>query len=169
LPGAAEQTNRQFEQIWQLYPWIWISYYVLVLSGQGLMVMSRRDKTAVYNVDAGALEYLVARILADKGFQVTQNGGLIVFQKMTDAVISSSGAVEVDSFAALRHATLHWHVEDQRLRRALDEEVGARLPDAMAAENPSVTWLLGLSGAIFVFVFVGALLIIVAGLMPRGI
>jgi len=167
LPGATDQSNRQFDQIWQLYPWVWVSYYALVLCGQALMVLSRRDKTAVYNVDAAALENLVAQILTEKGFQTSQDGSIVMFEKIPSTPFGQSGAVDVESFPALRHATLHWHASDERLRRAVDTEISARLGDAMTVENPSATWLLGLSGSIFVFVFVGAFYFILAGLMPR--
>jgi hypothetical protein len=168
LPGAADKTNRQFEQIWELYPWVWVSYYILVLCGQSLMVISRRDKTSVYNVDADALANLVARIIAEKGYQISQDGGLIVFEKAADPFVSEAGVVDVESFPALRHATLSWQVGDPRLRRTVDAEVNARLTDAMTGENPSVSWLLGISGVIFLLVFVGALYFIFAGLRPRG-
>jgi hypothetical protein len=145
------------------------------------MVLSRRDKTAVYNVDAAALESLVARILTEKGFQTSQDGGIVMFERAPNTAIAEigtiekapnkafaeAGVVDVESFPALRHATLHWHASDERLRRAVDAEISARLADAMTAENPSATWLLGLSGSIFVFVFVGAFYFILVGLMPR--
>jgi hypothetical protein len=189
LPGAADKTSRQFDEIWALYPWIWVSYYVLVLCGQALMVISRRDKTSVYNVDAAALANVVGRVLADNGFRTSQDRGIIVFEKAIDPPVSSTGivdhdayplkappiaadktaetgAVDIDSFPPLRHATLHWHADD-RVRRTIEADVDARLLDAVTAENPSVTWLLGASGAIFAFVIVGAIFFILVGLKPR--
>ena len=35
------------------------------------------------------------------------------------APFGESGAVDVESFPALRHATLHWHASDERLRRTV--------------------------------------------------
>ncbi len=173
LPGAAERTDRQFDQIWDLYPWIWITYYALVVCGQALMIVSRRNKTSVYNVDAAALEAIVARVFADKGFRTSLGDGLIVFEKAAegngpDNVFSGTGAVDVEVFPSQRHATLHWHLHNSRLRRAIENEVNARLIDAVTAENPSASWLLGASGLIFGFVFLGALFIILTGMRWRG-
>ncbi len=173
LPGVAEQTDRQFEQIWTLYPWIWGLYYVLVICGQILMIVGRRSKTVVYNVDSAALETLVARVFADKGFRTSLGDGLIIFDKAPEGngpenVFAGSGAVDLEAVPSHRHATLHWHVPNPRLRRAIENEIDQRLADAATADNPTATWLLGASGLIFGFVFLGAVFIIMSGMRFRG-
>lgn len=170
LPGSADLPNRQFNQVWELYPFIWISYYLLVLCGQILMIISRRDKTVIYNVDVSALEQLVGRVLGEKGYRVSLGNGLIVFEKPRtendSGRASERGAVDIESFSSMRHATLHWHTHDYRLRLAVEHDVAIELPDAATTENPSVSWLLGVSGMIFGFVILGAVFLILAKLMP---
>lgn len=171
LPGSADQPNRQFSQVWSLYPWIWVGYYFLVLSGQLLMILSRRDKTVVYNVDAAALERLVGQTLGERGYRISLGNGLIIFEKSPAAdgnpqKAEPTGAVDVEVFAPMRHATMHWHTHDHRLRHAVDNDVQRRLEEAATSENPSVSWLLGISGMIFGFVILGSVFLILAKILP---
>jgi len=168
IPGSADQPNRQFNQVWTLYPWIWVSYYALVIGGQGLMIFSRRDKTIVYNVDAKALEQLVGQVLAEKGYRISAGHGLLVFDATEPGIATAqrAGAVDIEPFAPLRHAVMHWHTQDRRLRQAVDREVNERLADASTSENASASWLLSLSGAIFGLVILGAVFLILSKIFP---
>jgi hypothetical protein len=190
IPGAGEVLDRQFEHIWATYPWIWITYYFLVVCGQGLMILSRRNTTSVYNVDAAALEALVTRLLGERGYATSVGNGLIVFTKMNGQPVSDvaqsfasrplamsaaappaesvseRGAVDVESFHSLRHATLRWHNASPNLRRAIELDLAGKLSEAALDQNPATSWLLGTSGMIFGFVILGAVMLILAKLIP---
>lgn len=173
LPGGGDQADRHFEQIWEMYPWVWIAYYVLVVAGQLLMIVSRRDKTVVYNVDADALRDLIVRTFEDKGFRTSLSDELILFERISSGdggqvSAADRGAVDLESFPGFRHATLHWHTANNRLRRTIENEVNSRLLEALTDRNPAATWLLGVSGLIFGFVFLGAVYIILLGMRGRG-
>lgn len=173
VPGTSDQPQRRFEEIWTLYPFVWITYYLLVLAGQAMMILGRVNKTSVYNVDAAALERLVVDCLRQRGYEVSASGGLIFFE--TPATVGTeivagvseepprrlpTGAVELEAFNSLRHVTLHWFVKDLRLRTQLEGDLERRLGEASAAENPATTWLLGVSSMLFGLVILGALFII---------
>lgn len=171
--------DRQMANIWELFPWVWISYYLLVIAGQALMAYGRRHKTLVYNVSGSALEELVHQVLVEKGYRTSNRDGLIFFDKgppetavleagqpaPPPAASPTAGAVDVESFPSLRHATLHWHI-DERTRQSLDNEITARLEAAATPDNPSVSWLLGISAIVFGFVLLGATYLILATLLP---
>lgn len=163
LLAAPSEGNRRFEQIWSLYPWLWGGYYVLVVAGQALMILSRRDKTVVYNVDFPALQHLVADALAQQGCRVSNRGAVIVFESADRP--GTTGAVDVEAFAPLRNATLHWHTHDLALRRAVEHAISARLDDAATETNPSVAWLLSISGILFGLVIIGAVMMIAVKLL----
>ena len=160
LPGANSMTNRRFGQIWTYYPWIWGAYYLLVLVSQASMVLSRRNKTSVYNTDAELLERLLLDCLQSRGFETSSAGGMVFFKSTpntADASMASiTGAVEFERFTALRHVTLQWFVKEPSVRAEIEAEMDRRLEEATAIDNPAATWLLGVSGMLFGFVMLGA-------------
>jgi hypothetical protein len=166
LPGSANLTNRRFAQIWSYYPYIWGTYYLLVLVGQASMVMSRRNKTSVYNADSAALERLVLDCLGQRGFETSASGGMVFFKGVPATAIVAegqppptavTGAVEFERFAALRHVTLHWFVKEPWVRKELEVDIERRIEEASVVDNPSAVWLLTISGILFGFVILGSL------------
>jgi hypothetical protein len=170
VPGTSDQPHRRFEDIWTLYPFVWVTYYLLVLAGQAMMIVGRVKKTSVYNVDGPALERLLVDCLRQRGFEVSASGGLIFFETRATSVVdvvgdaptarAPTGAVELEFFSALRHATLHWFVKDSRLRGQIEDDLERRLPEAATEQNPAATWLLGISGMLFGLVILGSFFVI---------
>jgi hypothetical protein len=171
LPGTQGDSERRFEEIWTVYPIVWGAYYLLVLIGQAAMILSRRNKTSIYNVDAVGLERLVIDCFRKRGFEIASSGNLLVFKPGTSAEITAldapapsekprraTGAVELDRFDPLRHMTLQWFVDDRSIRNRIETDLEARLDEAIAPENPAATWLMGLSVMLFSFVILGALI-----------
>jgi hypothetical protein len=170
LPGTDGDSERRFEDIWTYYPVIWGAYYLLVLIGQAAMILSRRNKTSIYNVDATNLERLVVDCFRKRGFEIAASGNLLVFKPGTSVEITTldapapiekprraTGAVELDRFDALRHMTLQWFLDDRSIRSRIETDLEARLDEAIAPENPAASWLMALSGMLFGLVILGAL------------
>ena len=178
LPGTQGDSERRFEEIWTYYPLVWGAYYLLVLIGQAAMILSRRNKTSIYNVDALGLERLLVDCFRRRGFEIAASGNLFVFKPGTSVEITAheappaaepprrtTGAVELDRFDPLRHVTLQWFVDDRAVRNQIEIDLQARMDEAIAAENPAATWLMGLSGMLFGLVILGAFFSI---LLTRG-
>ena len=179
IPGAQGDTERRFEEIWTYYPLVWGAYYVLVLIGQAAMILSRRNKTSIYNVDAVGLERLVIDCFRKRGFEIASSGNLLVFKPGTSIEITAlgapsaaaepprraTGAVELDRFDPLRHVTMQWFVDDSFIRSQIEADLQPRLDEATTPENPAATWFMGLSGMMFGLVILGALFSI---LLTRG-
>lgn len=169
VPGA-NAGPRRFDEIWTVYPLVWIAYYAFVVAGQGMMIYGRRNKTAVYNADGDALERLMLDCLRERGYDTADSGGLVFFETESGEASESghrrvpTGAIELEPFAPFRHVTLHWFVKDERIRRELESDLARRLPEALPADNPTATWLLGISGFLFGCVFLGSLYIILLSL-----
>jgi hypothetical protein len=172
IPGTQGDSERRFEEIWTYYPFVWGAYYVLVLIGQAAMILSRRNKSSIYNVDAVRFEQLVLDCFRRRGFEIASSGNLFVFKPGTSVDISAlgappapiaeplhraTGAVEIDRFDPLRHVTLQWFVDDKAIRNKVETDLQARLDEATTPENPAATWFMGLSGMLFGLVILGAL------------
>jgi hypothetical protein len=179
LPGTQGDSERRFEEIWTYYPLVWGAYYVLVLVGQAAMILSRRNKTSIYNVDAAALERLVVDCFRRRGYEIAASGNLLVFKHGTSVEITAldapptpakprvaTGAVELDRFDPLRHVTLQWFVDDRAVRNRIEADLQPRLDEATTPENPAASWFMGLSGMMFGLVILGALF---SMLVTRGL
>ena len=150
LPGADGESNRRFIEIWTYYPYVWAAYYLLVIVGQTSMVLSRSNKTSIYNVDAVGLERLLADCFRRRGYEVSEAGGTLLIRSG-----ESTGAVEIDRFLALRHVTLQWFLSDAELRGRIEADLENRLDEASTPDNPIASWLMGVSGTLFGLVIVG--------------
>jgi hypothetical protein len=178
LPGAQGDAERHFMEIWDYYPHVWIAYYVLVVAGAVAMILSRRNKTSIYNVDSAALERLVVDCFRRRGFEIAASGNLLVFKSGASVEIAaletplaparprgSTGAVELDRFDPFRHVTLQWFVDDRSVRNRIEADLQPRLDEAITRENPAATWFMALSGMMFGLVILGALF---SMLLTRG-
>jgi hypothetical protein len=172
IPGTQGDAERRFEEIWDYYFYVWIAYYVLVVVGQVAMILSRRNKASIYNVDAVLLEPLVLDCFRRRGYEIAASGNLLVFKPGTSVEITAlgappastaapprraSGAVEIDRFDPLRHVTLQWFVDDKFIRDQIETDLQTRLDEAATPENPAATWFMGISGMLFGLVILGAL------------
>ena len=170
VPGA-DSSGRNFADVWTLYPWIWTAYYVCVLVGQALMIVSRRNKTSVYNCDGAGIENLLIACIEHRDFGITSTElGVFIFEPKAQGPPSlgfPGGAVQIEHFTATRHATLHWFVKQESTRRILEADLNVRLDEAIAETNPTASWLLGASGFLFAIVFLGAALSILTSIVPH--
>ena len=188
------ETPRSFEAIWREWWLIWAGYYGLLLAGAGLLLWTRRHTTVIYNVNVDVLAQVFGMALQRLGFDFAQNPQrqfLIAPAKSlspgdaetgittqpgspTHGVAAEPGtslpvysaAVEIDTFAAMCHATLHWFETAPRVRREIEDELRKNLAAARPLDNPASIWQLGVSLLLFGAMFLGVLFCILT-LLPR--
>ncbi len=170
----------------------WAFYYVLVLGGGLLLAWLRRGKTVVYNVAPEELERALERALARMGLTFTRSGSRLVIgvapqaepaEDLLSAVSaaplngpvnparapSSAGeaAVDVEPFAAMWNATLHWRSDTGDLRGPVEMQLARELREVPSYDNPVGTWLLGVSGFLFALVFMIVMALVLGAFFPR--
>ncbi len=166
--------------------WNWgirIGYSTLLALVITLMLVVRRHKTAVYNVDTDRFGERLTIALANLGLDsINRSGRLIIapaeaFSTVAAEAITADPA-RVASTKTLRAAgrpalrrtdrgrvshLLPCHAALGKLRAPLRREIERELPrtlaDAVAVDNPAAGWFLGFSGLIFGTVIMFALLV----------
>ncbi len=169
----------------------WILYYVLVIGGGLLLAWLRSGKTVVYNVAPEELERALERSLARLGLGVTRTGrrlliGYVAQAEPVEGLLSAVSAaplngpvnptrttsslgeavVDVEPFAALWNATLHWRSDTGALRRAVEMQLARELRERPSYDNPVGTWLLGVSGFLFALVFMIVMALVLGAFFP---
>jgi hypothetical protein len=157
-----------------LQTWSWaiaLGYYVVLVSGAGLMLAVRRHKTAIYNVDTERFAERLGTTLAELGLDYCKQPGRLVIapiesfsQVPTEAIATEPvhlaktlkappggpryAELMVDAFPAMCHVTLHWDRYSPLLRLEIEEQLARALEGATPVENPAAGWFLGFSGLI---------------------
>jgi hypothetical protein len=189
-------TPRSFDAIWREWWLIWAGYYGLVFVGAGLLLWQRRHTTAIYNVNADVLLQVFGVTLQRLGFDFarnTQRQFLIAPAKSLapsgaeTAITAMPGlpaqtlppaeaetalpvyraAVEIDTFASLCHATLHWYETSPPVRREIEDELRKNLAAARPFDNPASTWQLAVSILLFGAMLLSVLFFILMAVLPR--
>jgi hypothetical protein len=185
---------RSFDAIWREWWLIWAGYYGLVLVGATLLLWLRRNTTAIYHVNTETLPQVFALTLQRLGFDFAQNlqrqfliaparslapsetavTALPAFADKGSPELDAeaalpvySAAVEIDTFPAMCHATLHWFEAAPRVRREIEDELRKSLVAARPADNPATTWQLGVSVLLFGAMFLGVLFYVLLAVLPR--
>src|SRR5262249_25490986 len=71
---AEQDAAEIFEDLFQKTRVIWAIYLALVLSGAGLLLWSRRDKTVIYNVDPELFPHVLGEALQGLGLEQARMG-----------------------------------------------------------------------------------------------
>ena len=81
--------------------------------------------------------------------------------------LNEQAIVEVDSFPALYHVTLHWRVFNPPLRLEVERDLERALAKLETPENATATWFLSISTSVFLLIFLALGAIIFGSLLPR--
>jgi hypothetical protein len=117
-----------------------------------LLISRRRHQTSIYNLDPDDFATLFTVVL--------KRLGLAYSWEQPDRVVlgepEAAATVEVESFPAMRHVTLHWSGVFDRWRAAVEEELALALKRTPAANGPVSYWFL--AGSLLLFVLAITLL-----------
>jgi hypothetical protein len=151
-----------------------LGYYLLVICGSVLMILSRSSKTVIYNVDPELFAQIAPQTFAALGLATKLERNRMVLTPMeptvdeagsTDviqirprpaAVADSRYAeVAVEAFASMCNVTLHWGRFSAGMRAELERELDKNLESGAPLDNSAAAWFVSVSGMIF-----GAVLVI---------
>lgn len=168
-------------------------YYTAVALGALLLLVLRRPKTAIYNVDTEHFGERLAIALADLGLDfIVESGRYVIAPAEAFAAVSADAIsamplppgtaakrlsappggpryaeLRIDTFAAFCHVTLHWDRYSPQTRRDIESQLGRTLQHAGAPDNPAAGWFLGFSGLVFGTVTMAAILFVVLVYLHR--
>lgn len=177
---------------WGFY---WLFYYGGIIIGSFFLLRARLRNTIIYNIDSIVFEHLLSNLLGESRFywnrqgkkifvnyhrtvpeelELTENKTAITVEKRklsSNQVpldsLDESSYLEIDEFPGACNVTLSWHGEALNFRFEIESELQNKLEAVYTEENPAGTWLLGISGAIFLLMILGMLMVIVSFLFSR--
>jgi hypothetical protein len=144
-------------------------YFLAVVAGSAWMLKRRGETTAVYNVDRAVLEVALARVLERLGVTWRRAGNHFFLKPERFGPNSGeSPSLEVESFAALHHATLRWHGVDEPIRQEIERELDRVLAGMPASSNTVAGWFTSLGGSILFVALAGATFLVLLKLRVLG-
>lgn len=165
-------STRDAWQFWQSLDWlIWLAYYSLVATIVGLLFWWRRHTTAIYNIEPRALDEVLTQVFERRGQLWRREGERIYLapagsaQPHATSGIPALHILDVETFAAFRHATLHWTPEAGAARQEIEQDLERALESVTSPENPAASWLTLVAGFLFGAMAVCALAVIVIAII----
>jgi len=172
VPVLASQFTRHVlgatDLAFGMWAW-WLVYYLLILAGAVLMVLSRSKKTVIYNIDPELFATIAQQTFAALGLATKMDRNRLTLTPLVpDTTAEASTAVtetrphtatastdrryaelSIESFAAMCNVTLHWGPCSADLRDALERELDKNLESAAPLDNSASAWFVSISGMIF--------------------
>jgi hypothetical protein len=182
--AVGTQITRSFDEIWGIYGFLWFIYYLLLISGSAYLLSWRNHKTMIYNVDPEIFQELLEKLFAPLGLRAKTLNHRFVIGPAESAEMRDNTAVaeglpaplsapaeiaarhaelEIESFHAMCHVTMHWEHYAADVRREVEEELQKHLPHATPQDNAAAGWFLSASGLVFgiLTMLLGALLVLI--------
>jgi hypothetical protein len=147
--GDFQGLGHQWWLVW--WTFLWFLYLIVVVGGSCLLVWHRRTVTAIYNIEPSDLDDILERVLVRLGMEWVRAGKRIYFGP-SNAL--SAAYVEINSWPALRHVTLHWSSGAHFARKVSEEELSRTLSTVRMPQNPAGNWLMTASAFLFTLMFV---------------
>jgi hypothetical protein len=192
LLGRGEVSLASGEGASQLWIFLSILYFVLVVGGVAYYFWRQRQLTAIFNTDLDQVERALTDICEQLGINPVRSGGMFLFglspgllaenrgpkgesarsEKEMSIVTAESGLeqpaiLEVDSFPLMRHVTLRWDPVDSPLRRTLETKLSQYLSESYSAESLLGGWLLSIGFVLLSFDLAGAFFLILLHMFTR--
>ena len=149
-----------------------LCYWGLIAAGVAALIMLRRNRTILYNIDSDRFEKIFPQLVDFLGYAAVQRDGgwLIGAPSMKEnastgiqvlapppssAFPAGAAGVHIQGFAPLCHVTMHWRDGTLDFQAEFEKALRQHLNLVRADNNPAGGWLLGLAGMLF-----GALLLL---------
>jgi hypothetical protein len=192
LLGKGEAPLASGEGASQLWVFLSILYFVLVVGGVAFYFWRQRQLTAIYNADIAQVERALTDVCEQLGISPVRSGGLFLFglspgllvesgsgtseavlrgKEMSvataDSGLEQPAVLEVDSFPLMRHVTLRWDPVDSPLRRTLETKLSQHLSETLSEESLLGGWLLTIGFVLLSFDLAGAFFLILLHMFTR--
>ena len=155
------------DAVWLRHTALSVVYYLVVISGIVLLLLSRGNKTMIYNVDLELFPKALDRAFARLGLEANRSGSRLVVTPLkvvvedgntafmeTSAKLRSEKAdhrhaeLQIDVFSSMCHVTLLWGKCSPNARQEIEAELHKSLENGAPLENPAAGWFLSVSGLI---------------------
>jgi hypothetical protein len=176
----------------QLWIFLSILYFVLVVGGVAFFFWRQRRLTAIFNADISQVERGLTDICEQLGINPVRSGDMFLFG-LSSGVLVESGAgnsealltgkqmsiatadsgleqpaiLEVDSFPLMRHVTLRWDPVDSPLRRTMEANLSRHLSKSFSGESLLSGWLLTIGFVLLSFDLAGVFFLVLLVMFPR--
>jgi hypothetical protein len=176
----------------QLWSFLSILYFVLVVGGVAFYFWRQRQLTAIFNADIAQVERALTDICEQLGINPVRSGDMFLFGLSTGLLADSAGhqeavltgkqmsvatadsgleqpaILEVDSFPLMRHVTLRWDPVDSPLRRTVEAKLSRQLSKLYSEESLLGGWLLTIGFVLLSFDLAAAFFLILLDMFTRG-
>jgi hypothetical protein len=156
--GAFEH-EEDFATLWVRWWLVWVAYYSCLIVLGLLLIVWRRHKTVIYNVDTEAFPHIFSQavLLARlESHPDAEKPGrfIVVLPTPPDTAVTAPrraplAHVFVEAYPTGCHVTLHWEGYMPHVRAEVEQQLRKILDQMHLSENPLATWFLILSGLIF--------------------
>jgi hypothetical protein len=192
LLGKGETSLASGEGYSQLWIFLSILYFVLIVAGAAFYFWRQRQLTAIYNADIAQVERALMDLCEQLGINPVRSGGLYLFGlaqgqldenhgvktesavsgKDTTFLAAESGLedpaiLEVDGFPLMRHVTLRWDPVDSPLRKTLETRLSQHLSETSSDDNLLGGWLLTIGFLLLSFDLAGTFFLILIHMFSR--
>lgn len=174
--------------------WIFLSllYFVLIVGGAVYFLVRQRQLTAIYNADTAQVERALLDVCEQLGFNPVRSGEMFLFgqplgfvsdpggnrpefaspDNQAPVITANSGLeqpamLSVDSFPLLRHVTLRWQPADAQCRRVIESELSRYLLEQDSGDSLVGGWLITLGLVLLSFNLTGTFFLIALNLFLR--
>jgi hypothetical protein len=146
-------SNAPAEASYYLWLAVWYLYYAGVAGWAAFMLWRRKSSTAIYNIDVATLEVALARVLERLGLSWVRQGNHYYLKPGTGA--ADAAELELETFSALSHATLRWHMVEQPQRQEIERELKSVLAASPGHENLAASWFLTVAAVLLLVTLAG--------------
>jgi hypothetical protein len=192
LLGKGEVPVAAGEGSSQLWIFLSIFYFVLIVGGAVFYFWRQRQLTAIYNADTVQVERALTDICEQLGVNPVRSGSMFLFGMSPGLQAESRGAnsesvvsgkelsvvtavsgldepaiLEVESFPLMRHITLRWDPVDSPLRKPLEDKLSRHLSETYSEESLLGGWLLTIGFVLLSFDLAGAFFLILLHIFTR--
>lgn len=160
IPLEVDQ-EEAFEDAWRTWTLIWGLYFFAIAALVGTLLFLRRNVRGIYNVDLQQFRVALHQSFEEEGLTAMQQGNVLLLYRAADSPDNRSlpplAEMTLCAFPALCHVNLRWVDGPSDLREKFESVLDRNLEDAVAIDNPTANWLLGIASLLF-----GALIMILA-------
>jgi hypothetical protein len=158
-----------FSADWHFWVGVWALYFLVIAVGSGYFLWRRRLYTSIYNIDPALCEELLTQVLDRLSLEWRRGpaGQLLIRPPQKDFIPWNGLAraewltLEIEPFAALRHAALCWPPNAEPVRREVEPELARTLAEVQSGESPLAGWFLSFSLTLFLLTVLGLFTIMV--------
>lgn len=176
----------------QLWIFLSILYFVLIVGGVAYFFWRQRQLTSIYNAEIAQVERAVTETCEQMGINPVRSGDMFLFgltlglpsekrgSNGASAVVGKEASVvttergleepailEVDSFPLMRHVTLRWEPGDSPLRRTLESQLSRQLSATLSDDSLLGGWLLTIGFILLSFDLAGVFFLILLHMFAR--